>query len=90
MPTAIASGRTLDGFMVDPLITRTHNTVIELVKADSSLSDHHLVSLCLKEYVCRNQDQDLPKRTKEVDSLLRSVYWVGSPIFRKDRGSNAK
>ena len=51
MPTAIASGRTLDGFMVDPLTARTHNTVIDLIKTDSSVSDHHLVSLCLKEYV---------------------------------------
>ena len=52
MPTAIASGRTLDGIIVDPLTTRTHNTVIDLVKADPSISDHNLVSLSLKKYSC--------------------------------------
>ena len=51
MPTAIASGRTLDGFIVDPLTARTHNSVVDLIKTDATLSDHHLVSLCLKEYV---------------------------------------
>jgi len=51
MPTAIASERTLDGFLVDPLTARTHNTVVDLIQTDPSLSDHHLVSLLLKEYV---------------------------------------
>jgi len=27
---------------------------------------------------------------EEVDCLFHSVHWVGSPIFRKDRGSNTK
>jgi len=50
MPTAIASGRTLDGFIVDPLTAKTHNTVVDLVKTDPSLSHHHLVSLILRKY----------------------------------------
>ena len=50
MPTAIASRRTLDGFILDPLTAKTHNPLIDLVKADATLSDHNLVSLMLKEY----------------------------------------
>lgn len=50
MPTAVVSGRTLDGFLVDPLTFRTHNTLVDLTKVNRNVSDHHLVSLVLKEY----------------------------------------
>ena len=51
MPTAVVSGRTLDGFLVDPLTARTHNTLVDLIKVNRAVSDHHLVSMSLKEYV---------------------------------------
>lgn len=50
MPTAIASRKTLDGFIFDPLTAGTHNPVVRLRRADRRLSDHHLVSLELEEY----------------------------------------
>jgi len=42
--------------MVDPLTAKAHNRVIDLVKTDPSISDHHLVSLLLKEYVNSNKE----------------------------------
>ena len=50
MPTVVASKRTLDGFIVDPLTAREFNPVIDMAKTDPRVSDHNLVSLLLKEY----------------------------------------
>jgi len=50
MPTVVASKRTLDGFIVDPLTAKAFNPVIDMAKADFRVSDHNLVSLLLKDY----------------------------------------
>jgi len=50
MSTVVASKRTLDGFIVDPLTAKAFNPVIDMAKVDSRVSDHNLVSLLLKEY----------------------------------------
>jgi len=49
MPTAVASGRTLDGFLVDPLTARTHNTLVDLTNVNRAVSDRHILSMTLKE-----------------------------------------
>ena len=50
MPTVIATRRTLDGFIVDPLTAKVFNPVIDMAKADPRVSDHNLISSLLQEY----------------------------------------
>ena len=50
MPTVVASKRTLDGFIVDPLTAKAFNPVIDMAKADPRVSDHNLISSLLQEY----------------------------------------
>jgi len=65
MPTVVASKRTLDGFIVDPLTARAFNPVIDMAKADPRVSDHNLVFVVVQGILNEKE-----KKEKAVSSFL--------------------